>query len=151
MAKRKSEEYLWPRTLTHSSILLYQLYKITHVIGKKCKNQVWLQPEFITLNLQTLRLRYYARFITVDRPLSRHDERVGFQKGKEGKVATTRILAHNLVPTWYKISPFFALPTLIFVIAWFQQYFMMIIITMKHGKILPYFRWKNVLQIRIIW
>ena len=113
MAKRKSEEYLWPRTLTHSSILLYQLYKITHVIGQKCKNQVWLQPEFITLNLQTLRLRYYARFITVDRPLSRHDERVGFQKGKEGKVATTRILAHNLVPTWYKISPFFALPTLI--------------------------------------
>jgi hypothetical protein len=49
----------------------------------------------------------------VDRPLSHHDERVGFQKGKGGKVATTRILAHNLVPTWYKISPFFALPTLI--------------------------------------
>ena len=71
-------------------------------------------------SLSTCRLngfRYYARFITVDRPLSRHDERVGFQKGKEGKVATTRILAHNLVPTWYKIFPFFALPTLIFVIA----------------------------------
>ena len=105
-------------------------------LAKTASDQTGLQPYFLTLNLQTLWLRYYARFITVDRPLSRHDERVGFQKGKEGKVATTRILAHNLVPTWYKISPFFALPTLIFVIAWFQQYFMMIIITMKHGKIL---------------
>jgi len=86
-------------------------------LAKTASDQTGLQPYFLTLNLQTLGLRYYARFITVDRPLSRHDERVGFQKGKGGKVATTRILAHNLVPTWYKISPFFALPTLIFVIA----------------------------------
>ena len=106
------------------------------LLAKTASDQTGLQPYFLTLKLQTLWLRYYARFITVDRPLSRHDERVGFQKGKGGKVATKRILAHNLVPTWYKISPFFALPTLIFVIAWFQQYFMMIIITMKHGKIL---------------
>ena len=87
------------------------------LLAKTASDQTRLQPYFLTLNLQTLWLRYYARFITVDRPLSRHDERVGFQKGKEGKVATTRILAHNLVPTWYKIFPFFALPTLIFVIA----------------------------------
>ena len=87
------------------------------LLAKTASDQTGLQTDFHTLNLQTLGLRYYAHLITVDRPLSRHDERVGFQKGKEGKVATTRILAHNLVPTWYKIFPFFALPTLIFVIA----------------------------------
>ena len=106
MAKRKSKEYLWQIQVFYSA-------NFTKLLSQNCKSQVGLQPEFITLNLQTLWLRYYARFITVDRPLSRHDERVGFQKGKGGKVATKRILAHNLVPTWYKISPFFALPTLI--------------------------------------